>query len=410
MTGIREFERKLWPLVTLAVIALLLVVGAGACSRGDADGDDGDSSADSAEESTGDGEAKGDDEEDSDGDEAVPIEVASLGRGRIESVLRFSTNLEAENDVQVFSEAARQIRQLLVEEGNDVRRGQILVRLQDDEQKTALARVESQLAKALKDFERQESLYAQQLISEQVYNTAVYDIEQLELALADAKRQLSYTEVRAPISGTVTERFVNLGDHVTVNQHLFDIVDFNSIVARVYVPEKELARIRPGQEARVFADARGRDDRRGTVDRIAPRVDPRSGTVKVTISIPRNQELLPGMYVSVELITEVHDDAILLPKKALVYDADQIFVFRMDGEDRVERLLVRPALEDRDNIEPLDGLAEGDRIVAAGQASLKDGSLVRLVGEGASDQGAETEMAGDVENAEAVAESELEAE
>jgi membrane fusion protein (multidrug efflux system) len=191
---------------------------------------------------------------------------------------------------------------------------------------------------------------------------------------------LGYAEVRAPIKGTLTERFVNVGDYVTVNQHLFDIVDFDSIVARVYVPEKELHRLKPGQNARLFAEAAGAEARTGTVDRLAPRVDPKSGIVKVTVAIPRSENLLPGMYVTAEIITEVHEDAVLVPKKALVYDADQIFVFRMKNDDTVERLLIEAALQDRDNIEPASLLAAGDRLVVGGQSSLKDGSIVRLAG------------------------------
>lgn len=313
-------------------------------------------------------------------DQSVPVEITELNRGRIESILRFSTNLEAENEVQVISEAARKIRKLLVEEGDDVRQNQVLIHLQDEEQRNELARVESQLGNARREYERKTNLYGQKLISEQEHNQATYDLEQFEIALKDAQRQLSYTEVRAPIRGTVTQRMVNVGDQISVNQHLFDIVDFDSIVARVYVPEKELYRIRPGQNARIFADAASGQERFGSIDRIAPRVDPRSGTIKVTVSIPRSQGLLPGMYVTAELITEVHEDALLLPKKAIVYDADQLFVFRLKDDSTVERLLIQPALEDRDYVEPASILSDGDRIIIAGQASLKDGSEVRLVG------------------------------
>jgi len=91
----------------------------------------------------------------------------------------------------------------------------------------------------------------------------------------------------------------------------------------------------------------------------------------------------------VELITEVHDDAVLVPKKALVYDADQLFIFRLLEDDTVERLLIEARLEDRDNIEPAGILQEGDRIIVAGQASLKDGSEVRLVGAAAVEEAAE---------------------
>ena len=316
-------------------------------------------------------------------EELVPVEVASLERGPIEAVLRYSTNLEAESEVQVFSQAARLVTQLLVEEGDAVAKGRVLMRLQDEEQKSNLARVESQLAKARREYERQENLFSQELISEQAMSDATYDLEQLEIALADARRELGYTEVRAPISGIVTERLVNLGDHITVNQHLFDMVDFDTIVARIYVPEKELKRLALGQTARIFSASLGGEARRGDVERIAPIVDPKSGTVKVTVSVPRQQGLQPGMYVEVELVTETRDDALLVPKRAVVYDQNRAFLFRLNDDMTVERLVVEPRLEDQEWIEPdaAAGLQEGDRIVVAGQAGLKDGTKVRMAGD-----------------------------
>lgn len=371
----------------LAFLILLMFSGPVACNR--ADGESGESDTPTSQNSenedgdkdspSGDAENGEEDEEDQE-DEAVPVEMVTVGRGRIESILRFSTNLEAESEVQVFSEAARKVTALLVEEGNLVRKGQVLIRLQSEAQQTELARVQSQLGNARQEHQRQTNLYNQQLISVEDFNEASYQLDQLELSLQDAERELGYTQVRAPISGTITERFVNVGDHLTVNQHLFDIIDFDSIVARVYVPEKELSRLEVGQDARIFADAAGANERHGAVDRIAPRIDPRSGTVKTTVSIPPSEGLLPGMYVTVELITSIHEDAVLVPKKALVYDADQLFIFRLKDDETVERLLIRATLEDRDYIEPEGILQEGDQIVVAGQASLKDGSKVRLVG------------------------------
>jgi membrane fusion protein (multidrug efflux system) len=311
-------------------------------------------------------------------EEAVPVEVAALGRGGIEAVLRFSSNLEAERDVQVFAEAPRRVTELLVEEGRSVRRGQVLLRLQDDEQRSAVAKAEIDLKQRKRDFERHKDLFAQQLVTEQLYNDAAFAVEQAQIALDDARRALSYTEVKAPIAGIVTERMVNLGDHVTVNQQLFRIVDFDSIVARIYVPEKELKVLAVGQQARLRADALGGVRFRGQIDRISPIVDPATGTLKVTVATPRQEGLRPGMYVEVELVTAVHENALLLPKRALVYDNDQAFVFRLGAERRVERLRVAPLLEDALNVEPLEGLVEGDQVVVAGQSGLKDGGLVRL--------------------------------
>ncbi|MFP3942131.1 MAG: efflux RND transporter periplasmic adaptor subunit [Thermoanaerobaculia bacterium] len=320
-----------------------------------------------------------------DGPEAVPVEVATLGRGSMEEVLRFSTNLEAEESVGVHAQASRQVVELRVEEGDRVETGDVLVRLQDDEQRNELARVKGQLARARREYDRQESLWRDQLISEQAYNEATYDLEQLELALEEARRQLSYTVVRAPISGTVTRRLVNLGDQITVNQHLFDIVDFDTLVARVYVPEKELAKLHPGLPARITASALGREPYEGRVERIAPVVDPGSGTVKVTVGIPDWRGLRPGLYVDVALVTAVHDEAVRVPKRALLYDQDQVFLYRVvdgEGEGRpaVERVAVRPLLEDAEAVEPAgDALGPGDRVVVAGQAGLKAGTPVRVL-------------------------------
>ena len=316
-------------------------------------------------------------------EEAVPVEVAALGHGEIEAVLRLSSNLEAEDEVQVFAEAPRRVTELLVEEGTPVRKGRTLVQLQKDEQTSAVAKAEIELKESERDYDRAKELYEQKLVTEETYTEAGYKVERNRLALADARRELGYTQVRAPISGIVTERLVNLGDHVTVNQPLFRIVDFDSIVARIYVPEKDLGRLAVGQPARLKADALGGRVFSGSIDRISPVVDPATGTVKVTVATPRQEGLRPGMYVEVELVTAVHDAALLVPKRALVYDNDQVFVFRLkaDEDRRVERLRVAPLLENTDFIEPEGGLEAGDQLVVAGQSGLKDNGLVRLPGD-----------------------------
>jgi membrane fusion protein (multidrug efflux system) len=377
-----------WGVPVLLLAAALTLSG---CQVSVGGGKDGGGKGDKAD---GEGEARE--------REAVPVEVAALELGHIEVVLRFASNLEAERDVQVFAQAPRIVKQLQVEEGNAVRAGQLLVKLQDDMQHNALAKVNGQLAQAQRELARQEKLFRQELISEQVYNEASYNVEQLLLARDDAERELAYTSVEAPISGVVVSRMVNLGDYVTVNQPLFQIVDFDSIVARIFVPEKELSRLRVGQTARIRADAMGDLVFSGRVDRIAPAVDPGTGTVKVTVAIPRQEGLRPGMYVEVELVAATKDDALLVPKRALVYENDQIFVFRLAGERDVERVRLVPQLENARFVEPLEGFQVGDLVVTAGQSGLKDGALVKLPGdpdEEKTESAADTEEGGEEDDA-----------
>ena len=378
----------------LLLLALLLALVAwvpGCASNAEGDdttntGSDEESDEESGDESEDKGDAKKDGKKKGEGEEEkketpVPVEVVSLARGDIESILRATTNLEAEHDVQVFSQAARLVTDLLVEEGDQVKRNQVLLRLQDDEQRSALAKVKSQYDKEAREYARQKRLFEQDLIAEEVFNNATYELDQLLISMEDAQRELGYTEVRAPIAGTVTNRLVNIGDQITVGQHLFDMIDFDSIVARIYVPEKELARLRTGQSARLATQADEDFPYSGSVDRISPVVDAQTGTVKVTVALDGDQGLRPGMYVEVVLVTDTHSEALLVPKRSLVYDKDQTFVYKLGEERRVSRVPVQPRLADKEFVEPEGGLMEGDQIVIAGQAGLKDGSLVRLPGD-----------------------------
>jgi membrane fusion protein (multidrug efflux system) len=375
---------SLFLIVILFVVGSFLLGCSGADGAAESDAESIDASpaskdSDEAGKKDGKGKKKGKDgDEDEIKEEAVPVEISELTLGPIEAVLAFSANLEAENQVSVVAEAQRQVIELLVEEGDRVRRGQVLLRLQNDEQRSALGKVKSQVAKAEREFVRQERLYKQELISEEEYNNANYELEQLGISLTDAERELSYTEVGAPISGTVTARMINLGDQVQIGQELFELIDFESIVARIYVPEKHLAVLRTGLPATVSAQAAAGLDYECSVKRIAPIIDPKSGTVKVTVGVGAQPGLRPGMYVDVRLVTTTHPEAVLVPKRAVIYDNDQMYVYRMKGEDRVERIFIQPLLADKYNVEPISGLVAGDRVVIAGQAGLKEGALVKV--------------------------------
>jgi membrane fusion protein (multidrug efflux system) len=321
------------------------------------------------------------DNEEAPKEDAMPVEVMAITRGSIEATIQSSTHLEAEADLKVFARTANRVTELLVEEGDLVQKGDVLLRLENDRQKTAYAKALASRDKALEEFEREKVLYERQLVSEQVFNNAEYEMKQLQLAFEDAARELEYTEVRAPITGTISQRMVKYGDLVNLNQHLFDIVDFNSIVARIYVPEKSLPDLRLGQAARVTATPFGETEHEGYVKRIAPVVDARTGTVKVTIGFPDVGDLRPGMYVDVDLITANRSDALLITKRALLYDGELTYVFRLLPERKVERVLVQPRIVDRFNVEPASGFEEGDEIVIVGQSGLKDGATVRLPGD-----------------------------
>jgi len=319
--------------------------------------------------------------EDDKAEQAIPVEVAALKRGPIEATLKSSWYLETEGAVKVLARTSNRLKELLVEEGSQVTKDQILARLEDHEQRTTLAKAENQLEKSRAEFHRVESLYGQKLVSEQAYTDARFELRQLELNVEDARRQVEYTEVRSPIEGTISKRLINLGELIGNNQQLFDLVTFDSIVAFVSIPAKYIPQLRPEQPARITTTIFPGKTFDGYIKRISPVVEPRTGNVKVTIGLRNNKLLLPGMYVEVDIVLATKPDALLVSKRSLVLDGEQMFVYRLKEGRRVERLAVQPVLSDKLNLEPATGLAEGDQIVIAGQTGLKDGALVRLPGD-----------------------------
>jgi membrane fusion protein (multidrug efflux system) len=273
----------------------------------------------------------------------------------------------------------------LVEEGDKVTQGQVLLRLESDRQQTDYDQAMSQVEKAQIDFDTSENLYRENLISEQEYRNIKHAYNQARLQAERAKRELEYTEVRAPINGTVTRRSVKVGDQVNLGTPIFEIVDFDSIVAVIHVPEQYLPKLKPDMEARLFSTTLGDQAFAGYVKRISPVVEAQAGTVKVVVGVKELGALRPGMWVDVELVLDSKEDAVLIPKRSIVYDNDQTYAFKAtwdtNGVQIAKRYLVEPLNADKVHIEPNGGFKVGDLIVVAGQSGLKEDSAIRLLEE-----------------------------
>ena len=314
-------------------------------------------------------------------DKRVPVELEVITTGDIAAYVKASANLETEYQVRVISRTSNLLAELLVEEGDQVAAGDLLARLENDSQRIALDKAKAKFARDQREYDRQKNLVKKNLISEQDFAKTSFEYDQAKLDRDKAQIDFDYTEIRAPIAGTVTSRLVNLGDQVTNNKHLFDIVDFDSMIAKIYLPEEHIPDIRVGQIANIQSQAISEQTFSGKVKRVAPVVDAKTGTVKVTVAVNPENVLLPGMYVDVSLLMKTQSNAVLVPKKALVYDNNQAFVYVYGRNNAVKRIAIEAEIADTDNIKPISGVSPGDRVVIAGHRGLKDGARVRVLNE-----------------------------
>lgn len=315
-------------------------------------------------------------------EQRAPVLVEPVAKGTIEASIEAASTIEAEQMVTVHAESTGRIVMLDFEEGDRVSAGKLLAKIKADAQANTLDRASTSLEKAKRDLEIVERLHAQRVASDDELAQARLAYETARIDVKDSRRNVRSTNVFAPFGGTVTERFARQGAFVSAGQQILTITDFNTLVARVYVPEKDLDRIRIGQRALVVGKAARSRRGEGEIVRIAPVVDAATGTVKVTVALPPalsgENGFVPGMYAEVKMTTDKHEGALLVSKRALIREDEEAFVFVARGET-AHRVRIVVGLEDADRVEVLEGLEVGDEVIVSGQAGLKDGGLIERV-------------------------------
>ena len=315
--------------------------------------------------------------------EGVPVKIAPVAHGRISDHIEYSATVEAEETVDVYAQASGLVKQVLSEEGDKVKAGQVLVKLVDDDLTLAEADAELTYLKLESQFRRTEEMYSRQLLSKEDYERQKFDMDQSRIRWERAKLALEHTFVRSPVDGVVAERKVKLGDRIGPANKLYALVNMHSLIARVHVPGRDMRSISVGQQAMITTDFLPDEKFTGHILRISPVVDPGSGTFKVTLELTdSNGRLRPGMFVNTHIVTATHERAVLVPKRAVVYDDGMPHVFVVE-DSTAKKVQLLKGFEDTDNLEVLSGVSHGDRIVVVGQNGLKDQAKVRIIeGEG----------------------------
>jgi RND family efflux transporter MFP subunit len=312
----------------------------------------------------------------------VPVEVTRARIGDISSYLLLSSTVETESQVDVYSRATGLVAEILVEEGGRVRRGDVLARLDDEEYALDESAAEVKFRKLQNDFHRVEQMHRDNLISGEEYENARYELRQAELEWEKAKLLLKYTRIDSPIDGIVSRRLVSVGDRITTTTHVFSVVNLDSMIAVVYVPEREIDQVAVGQPARIVSDFLEGGPLRGWVKRISPVVDPNSGTFKVTVAIGAAREgLRPGMFVNVQIVTGTHTDAVLVPRDAVVYDGGREYIFLAGEDSTAKRVELEKGYSDNRTVEVLSGVGLDDRVIVVGQNGIKDGARIQILEE-----------------------------
>ncbi|KQZ67785.1 MULTISPECIES: efflux RND transporter periplasmic adaptor subunit [unclassified Lysobacter] len=322
--------------------------------------------------------------------DAVPVEVAQASRRAISASYTGTAPLEPRGESQVVAKTSGVALNVMAEEGQVVRAGQTLVRLDSARSELQVAQTSAQMRKLEANFARSKQLAEQRLLSANDNDQLRYDLENARAANRLANLELSYANVQAPISGVIASRSIKTGNFVQINTPIFRIVDTSRLEATLNVPERELATLKAGLPVQLAVDALPGKVFQGTVDRVAPVVDSGSGTFRVVCAFAGGETLQPGMFGRIRIDYDNRADALVVPRIALLEGEGDPAVFVIRNA-KAARVPVKLGYLDGEWAEVRAGIKQGDQVVIAGKTALRDGTVVQLIGKNAPKQVAAAE-------------------
>jgi membrane fusion protein (multidrug efflux system) len=288
-------------------------------------------------------------------------------------------NARANESVEIRPEITAAIVGISFEEGRFVEKGTVLVRLQDSQPLAELAAAKAALVDSESQYRRASELFKSRVVSES-------QLEQLEAqrdadlaAVHAAEARLDQTVIRAPFAGQLGLRRVSLGSIVSPSTVITTLDDTSRIKLDFDVPEVFLSRLEPGLTVSAHSAAWPETRFSGQVTSIDTRVDPASRTVTVRALLPNEDgHLLPGMFLTVTLLKE-DVFSLMIPEQAIVPERSRQFVFVVDAAGTVERREIRTGRRRPGEVEVLDGLQAGQRVITEGTQKAQPGLPVRVL-------------------------------
>jgi len=373
-TAATKNRRRRWRHLAIFVLTAVVALGGVFAVYAAKNGSDDEAPGATAEEQAAKDGAEAETEEEK---AAIPVETMAVERTDLAAYISATANLVPENEVKVLAEREGRLARLPVEEGEPVQAGQVLAELAKGDAEIAAQKAQVRLTNAELNYDRTSKLVDEGLVSPQEHDKAVMELGVANQELAEAEWRLEKTQIRAPFTGRLTKRAAQVGQDVRVADELFTVAQFEPLVARIYLAEKDVLTLTEGRPVRIVLKADESIEASGRIHQISPVVDPGTGTVKVTIRADRvPPQVRPGAFVRVDVVRERRPDAVVVPKDAVIRELQKTFVFVADGGLAAKRE-VTLGLEEGAVVQALSGVAEGERVIVAGQGALKDGASIK---------------------------------
>jgi membrane fusion protein, multidrug efflux system len=308
----------------------------------------------------------------------VPVSVATVTPGPMKDILVLPGETEAWQDVIVGSETAGRVEWVGPKEGDFVKQGDLIARVDVSALKAALDRVEAALRLADDLYERRVKLFERNIINQEELDKAAAERALAKADFRQARVEYDRGFTRAPITGVVNHLFVKEGEFVDRGKPLAELVNVDRVIVNVNVPELDVRFLKKGQKTTVRVDAFPDLERFGTIDFVAFKADPATKTFlsKVLIENP-GHDIRPGMIARVAFLRRLIPDALAAPLFALIDKGGERIVF-VEEDGVAHARTVSIGVIEGDRVQITAGLEPGDRLIVTGQRDVEEGMKVQV--------------------------------
>jgi membrane fusion protein (multidrug efflux system) len=315
----------------------------------------------------------------------APVEVGKAEAIKLVDDAQAVGSLRSRQGVMLRPEVSGRVARIGFGDGQAVRRGQLLIQLDDTLQQAQLAQSQAQASIARTNLQRSRELLAQGFVSQSAVdqNAAALEVAQAQVALAQA--QASRMKVLAPFDGTTGIRVVNIGDYVKDGADLVAVEDLSSMYVDFRLPERHLPALKVGLPVDAAVDALPGRSFKGRIEAVDVQVDAngRALLVRARVENP-GARLKPGMFARPRVVFAVREGAVVVPEEALVPQGERQFVYKVVDAEKGQKLARRTGVEIGlrlpGRVEVTRGVAAGELVVTAGQSRLRGESTpVRVI-------------------------------
>ena len=313
----------------------------------------------------------------------VKVSVMEISTSHNESGREYSGTVSSSESTTVSFSVAGTITELYAKEGQKVSKGQLLGKVRNGEYLNAYNIAQAQLAEAQDGYNRLKKLHDANALPDIKWVEIQQKLKQAENAAEMAKRTLDDANLHAPASGTITQKFVDVGQTVIPVQPVYEIVALNDLTIDIPVSENEIRNFESGEKAKVYIESLAHDSIEGTVTQKSITADPLTRSYTVKVSIPnRDNKILPGMIGTVTFTPlpssqEGFGDGYLLPSQAVQLNDDNRWFVWVVNDSVAERRFVTADELAAKGVIITSGLKPGDKVIVEGMQKVGTGSRVR---------------------------------